>query len=130
MKQRLQKLIAASGLMSRRAAEELLSAGRVTVNGSPAALGESADPDVDTVLVDGQPLPVVDRMVYIMLNKPRGYLTTMSDDRGRQTVAELTADAGARVFPIGRLDYDSEGLLLLTNDGALAQRLEHPSFEI
>ncbi len=130
MQQRLQKLIAASGLTSRRAAENLLSAGRVTVNGAPAALGESADPDVDEIFVDGRPLPRVERMVYIMLNKPRGYLTTMSDDRGRKTVAELTADVGVRVFPIGRLDYDSEGLLLLTNDGAFAQRLEHPSYEV
>ena len=130
MQQRLQKIIASSGLLSRRAAEKLLTEGRVHVNGVPAALGESADPDLDEITVDGEPLPKVERMVYIMLNKPRGYVTTMSDDRGRKTVADLTADVGTRVFPIGRLDYDSEGLLLLTNDGALAQRLEHPSFEV
>lgn len=116
--------------MSRRAAEGLLREGRVTVNGKTAVLGERADPVTDSILVDGKALPVVEKMVYIMLNKPRGYLTTMSDDRGRRTVAELTADVGTRVYPIGRLDYDSEGLLLMTNDGAFAQRLEHPSFEI
>ena len=130
MRQRLQKLIAASGLMSRRAAEALLSDGRVRVNGAPASLGESADPDLDEITVDGKALPKVEHMVYIMLNKPRGYVTTMSDDRGRKTVADLTGDVGTRVFPVGRLDYDSEGLLLLTNDGALAQKLEHPSGEV
>lgn len=130
MRQRIQKIIAASGLVSRRAAETLLTEGRVRVNGAPAALGESADPETDTVTVDGERLPTVDKSVYIMLNKPRGYLCTMSDDRGRKTVADLTADAGERVYPIGRLDYDSEGLLLMTNDGAFAQRLCHPSFEV
>ena len=130
MQERVQKLIAASGLMSRRAAEGLIAEGRVLVNGSPVSLGDRADPEIDEIAVDGTPLQKVDRLVYIMLNKPRGYLSSMSDDRGRKTVAELTAGAGARVYPVGRLDYDSEGLLLMTNDGALAQKLEHPSFEV
>ena len=116
--------------MSRRTAETLLTEGRVRVNGAPATLGESADPETDRITVDGKPLPTVKEMVYIMLNKPRGYLTTMSDDRGRKTVVELTSGVGTRVYPVGRLDYDSEGLLLMTNDGALAQKLEHPSFDI
>lgn len=127
MEQRIQKLIAASGLMSRRAAERLIEEGRVLVNGGRALLGDTADPEQDTITVDGAQLPKPGELVYIMLNKPRGYLTTLSDDRGRKTVAELTADVGARVYPIGRLDYDSEGLLLLTNDGAFAQKLAHPS---
>lgn len=127
MEQRIQKLIAASGLMSRRAAERLIEEGRVLVNGGRALLGDTADPERDTITVDGAQLPKPGELIYIMLNKPRGYLTTLSDDRGRKTVAELTADVGARVYPVGRLDYDSEGLLLLTNDGAFAQKLAHPS---
>jgi len=130
MEQRIQKLIAASGLMSRRAAEAAIASGRVLKNGEHVLLGDSADPARDKLTIDGKPLPEVERMVYIMLNKPRGYLTTMSDDRGRKTVAELTSDVGTRVFPVGRLDYDSEGLLLLTNDGELAQKLCHPSHGI
>ena len=127
MAERLQKLLAAAGLCSRRMAEEWISAGRVCVNGAPATLGDRADPETDTITVDGQPLPADTRRVYLMLNKPRGYVTTLSDERGRKTVADLVADAGVRVYPVGRLDRDSEGLLLLTNDGALAQRLTHPS---
>ena len=130
MRERLQKLISSAGLASRRAAEELIAEGRVTVNGSPAVLGERADPAADEIRVDGVPLRADGERVYIMLNKPRGYVTTLSDERGRPTVAELVADAGERLFPVGRLDYNSEGLLLMTNDGALANALTHPSHGI
>ncbi|MBQ9647956.1 MAG: rRNA pseudouridine synthase [Oscillospiraceae bacterium] len=130
MEQRLQKLIAASGLCSRRTAEAWIEAGRVTVNGAAASVGQSADPDADEILVDGKPLAVPEQKRYLMLNKPRGYVCTMSDEQGRPTVAELVADCGARVVPVGRLDLDSEGLLLLTNDGAWLQRILHPRYEI
>lgn len=126
MKQRLQKLISMAGLASRRAAEEMILAGRVRVNGVPAAMGQSADPETDRILVDGEPLRISRRRRTIMLHKPRGVLTTMSDDRGRPTVAQLTADAGDRLYPVGRLDMDSEGLLLMTNDGGIANALAHP----
>ena len=130
MKERLQKIIAAAGICSRRAAEELLRQGRVRVNGQPAALGDQADPESDIVTVDGQPLRRDTRRVYLMLNKPRGYVTTLSDERGRRTAAELVSGCGARVYPVGRLDMDSEGLLLMTNDGELTQQLLHPSNEV
>jgi len=127
MKERLQKLISAYGLCSRRAAEKLIDSGRVTVNGVCAQLGDSADPETDIICVDGNELRSPPEKVYIMLNKPRGYITTVSDDRGRKTVMSLVADCGARVFPVGRLDKDSEGLLLLTNDGEFANIAAHPS---
>ena len=130
MEERLQKLLSAAGVCSRRAAEDYLTAGRVTVNGEAARLGRKADPDRDDIRVDGIPLKRPEKLVYLMLNKPRGYVTTLSDEQGRPTVAELTADAGVRVYPVGRLDLDSEGLLLLTNDGALTARLLHPSHEV
>lgn len=130
MEERLQKLLSAAGVCSRRAAEDYLAAGRVTVNGETARLGQKADPDRDEILVDGQPLAPRATPVYILLNKPRGYVSTLSDEKGRKTVAELVADCGARVWPVGRLDLDSEGLLLLTDDGALTQRLIHPSHEV
>ena len=130
MEERLQKLLSAAGVCSRRAAETYLTAGRVTVNGEPARLGQKADPERDEILVDGRPLAPRAKPVYILLNKPRGYVTTLSDERGRKTVAELVADCGARVYPVGRLDLDSEGLLLLTNDGDWAQHLLHPSHEV
>lgn len=130
MTERLQKILSARGVASRRKAEELLQAGRITVNGRIAALGESADPENDCILVDGKELPSPGKAVYIMLNKPRGYVTTLSDERGRPTVAQLVEDCGVRVYPVGRLDYDSEGLLLMTNDGAFANRLMHPKQEI
>lgn len=130
MAERLQKLLAAAGLCSRRMAEEWISAGRVCVNGAPATLGDRADPETDTITVDGQPLPADTRRVYLMLHKPRGYVTTLSDEYGRHTAAELVSGCGARVYPVGRLDMDSEGLLLMTNDGAWMQRLLHPSREI
>ena len=103
---------------------------RVTVNGEAAQLGQRADPETDVICVDGVPVTPPERRVYLMLNKPRGYVTTLSDERGRPTAAELVADCGTRVYPVGRLDYDSEGLLLFTNDGALADRLMHPRREI
>lgn len=130
MEERLQKLIAGAGVCSRRAAEELLTAGRVQVNGRQASLGEKADPDRDTITVDGKPISRPEEHVYLMLHKPVGYVTTLSDEKGRPTVADLTRDVGRRVFPVGRLDLMSEGLLLMTDDGVLMQRLIHPSYEI
>ena len=130
MKERLQKILSGRGVASRRAAEEMIAAGRVRVNGMVTGLGESADPEVDEILLDGKPLPQQQKFQYIMLHKPRGYVTTMSDDKGRSTVAQLVSDCGCRVYPVGRLDYDSEGLLLMTNDGEFANRLMHPSHEV
>ena len=130
MSERLQKLISAAGLASRRAAEKMIVDGRVTVNGETALLGQSADPEWDTVCVDGSPLIFPPAHTYIILNKPRGYVTTLHDERGRPTVAELVSGAGARLYPVGRLDMYSEGLLLMTDDGALAQRLTHPSHAV
>ena len=127
MTERIQKLMAAAGLCSRRTAEEWIAAGRVIVNGRIARVGDKADPDRDTVLVDGSPLRGAAQHVYLMLHKPRGYVTTLSDERGRRTAAELVSGCGARVYPVGRLDMDSEGLLLMTNDGAFAQAVTHPS---
>lgn len=130
MTERLQKILSSYGLASRRAAEEIIRAGRVSINGHIAQLGESADPLTDQILLDGKPLPVRQETVYIMLHKPRGVVTTLSDEKGRPTVAELVSDCAARVYPIGRLDYDSEGLLLFTNDGDFANRLMHPKHEV
>ena len=130
MTERLQKLISRAGICSRRAAEELLAAGRVTVNGETAQLGGKADPETDVITIDGKPLTFSEPAVYLMLNKPRGYVTTLSDELGRATAAELVADCGARVFPVGRLDRDSEGLLLFTNDGALMQAMTHPKHQV
>lgn len=130
MEERLQKLLSAAGVCSRRAAEGYITAGRVTVNGEPAELGRRADPDRDDIRVDGKPLASRAEPVYLLLNKPRGYVTTLSDEQGRRTVADLVADCGVRVYPVGRLDLDSEGLLLMTNDGDLMQRLLHPSHEV
>ena len=130
MEERLQKILSARGVASRRAAEDWLAAGRVTVNGRTARVGDKADPERDEIRVDGRLLAEPARRTYVMLNKPRGYVTTLSDERGRKTVAELVTGCGARVWPVGRLDLDSEGLLLLTDDGALTQRLIHPSHEV
>lgn len=130
MEERIQKLISACGLASRRAAEEWITAGRVTVNGEKARLGDRADLDRDTVLVDGKPLAPGGGRTYLMLNKPRGYVTTLSDEKGRKTVIDLVAGCGTRVWPVGRLDMDSEGLLILTDDGALTHQLLHPSHEV
>ena len=130
MEERLQKLLSAAGVCSRRAAEEYIQAGRVTVNGRPARLGVKADPERDDVRLDGKPLRPKEQLVYLLLNKPRGYVTTLSDEKGRRTVADLVKDCGVRVYPAGRLDLDSEGLLVMTNDGALVQRLTHPGGEV
>ena len=130
MTERLQKLIASSGLMSRRAAEEKIAAGQVTVNGVTASLGDRADPDADRILVDGKPLPPTGDKHYIMLNKPRGYVTTLRDEKGRRNVTELVSALSARLYPAGRLDMYSEGLLILTNDGDFANKLTHPSGNI
>jgi 23S rRNA pseudouridine2605 synthase len=104
--------------------------GRITCNGVVCKLGESADPEKDQILVDGNPLPAQGEHVYIMLNKPRGYVTTLSDEKGRKNAAQLVSDCGKRVYPVGRLDLDSEGLLIFTNDGDLANHLMHPKHEI
>ena len=130
MEERLQKLIASAGVCSRRAAEALITAGRVRINGRIAQLGDKADISSDEITVDGQLIGQRPECVYLMLNKPKGYVTTLSDEKGRASVADLTRDVGQRVFPVGRLDLQSEGLLLMTNDGALMQRLIHPSFEV
>ena len=130
MEERLQKLLSAAGVCSRRRAEEYIQAGRVTVNGVRGELGMKADLSQDRVEVDGVPLPAAAGHTYLMLNKPRGYVTTLSDEKGRKTVAALVADCPVRVWPVGRLDMDSEGLLLLTDDGALTQRLTHPSHRV
>lgn len=130
MTERLQKLISRAGICSRRAAEELLAAGRITVNGETAQLGGKADPETDVITIDGKPLTFSEPAVYLMLHKPRGYVTTLSDELGRSTAAQLVADCGARVFPVGRLDKDSEGLLLFTNDGALMQAMTHPKHQV
>ena len=130
MTERLQKILSARGMASRRASEQMIIAGRVTVNGQTAQLGQTADPNTDEILVDGKPIPAGDKPVYIMLNKPRGFVTTLSDEQGRRTAAELVADCGVRVYPVGRLDMSSEGLLLFTNAGAFAQKLAHPKHEV
>ena len=130
MPERLQKILSARGVASRRKAEEMILSGRVTVDGAVAALGDCADPDNNVIRVDGQPLPAREKHVYIMLNKPRGYVTTLSDEKGRPNAAQLVADCGLRVYPVGRLDMDSEGLLLFTNDGDFANELMHPKHEV
>ena len=130
MRERLQKIIAGAGLCSRRAAEELIAQGRVTVNGVKAQTGQSADAETDLILVDGERLPGKKSHTYVMLNKPKGYVTTMHDDQGRPTVAELVRLPGKRLYPVGRLDMYSEGLLIMTDDGETANRLMHPSHQV
>ena len=130
MQERLQKILSARGVCSRRKAEEMINAGRITVNGIVARLGAAADPASDVILVDGKPLPSQGDYVYIMIHKPRGFVTTLSDEKGRPNAAQLVADCGARVYPVGRLDMDSEGLLLFTNDGEFANKLMHPKHEV
>lgn len=127
--QRIQKVLSDQGICSRRAAERMIAEGRVKVNGRPVSLGDKMDPDFDKVSIDGKNQRIVRKRkyIYIMLHKPRGYITTASDERGRKTVMDLVADVGRRVYPVGRLDKDSEGLLLLTDDGAFANLLTHPS---
>lgn len=130
MAERIQKILSARGVASRRQAEVMISQGRVTCNGSICALGDTADPQTDILLVDGNPLPVQGQRMYILLNKPRGYVTTLSDEKGRKNAAQLVADCGKRVYPVGRLDMDSDGLLLFTNDGDFANQLMHPRHEV
>ena len=130
MEERLQKLLAQAGLCSRREAERWIDDGRVTVNGKKASVGDKADPRRDKIFVDGKPIGGAEEKVYLMLYKPRGYVTTLHDERGRKTVADLVASLGERLYPVGRLDLDSEGLLILTNDGEIANCLMHPSHEI
>ena len=127
--QRIQKVLSDQGVCSRRAAEKLIDEGRVKVNGHPVTLGDKMDPDFDKVSIDGKSVRIVRKRqyTYLMLNKPRGYITTASDERGRKTVMDLLTGVDRRVYPIGRLDKDSEGLLLLTDDGAFANLLTHPS---
>ena len=128
---RLQKYLAQRGVASRRGAEEMILAGRVSVNGRRAGVGMSVDPENDLVAVDGKKLAQQkDKLAYLMLHKPRGYVTTMNDLHAARTVSELVAGYPARLFPVGRLDKDSEGLLLMTNDGALANALMHPASHI
>ena len=122
--ERLQKIMAAAGISSRRKAEEIIAAGRVTLNGKIVTeQGTKADPQVDEIRVDGKPLKPAERLLYFMLNKPKGYVTTVSDPEGRPTVMEFVSYRRERLYPVGRLDYASEGLLLMTNDGELAQKL-------
>jgi 23S rRNA pseudouridine2605 synthase len=131
MSERLQKILSAAGVASRRLSEELIVQGRVSVNGETVtALGTKADPSVDEIKVDGRRIKVEQRRRYILLNKPRGYITTRSDPQGRPTVMDLMKGVREYIYPVGRLDYDSEGLLILTNDGELAARLTHPRHEV
>ncbi len=128
---RLQKYFTDCGVLSRRAAEEEIRCGRVTVNGATATVGQQIDPEIDVVVWRGKKIrPTATDHHYILLNKPRGFVTTLSDEKGRKTVAELVADVGVRLYPVGRLDMDSDGLLLMTDDGALTNRLTHPRHEI
>ena len=130
MEERLQKLLSAAGVCSRRKAEEYITEGRVTINGKPASLGDRADPERDVVALDGKALPRKGKGAVVMLYKPRGVVTTLSDEKGRRNVADLVKDHPARLWPVGRLDMDSEGLLLLTDDGDLTNNLTHPRHEI
>lgn len=130
MEQRLQKILSSCGVASRRKAEQLILERRVRVNGNTASLGDTADIEEDVIEVDGVRLRKQPEKVVLMLNKPKGYVCTLSDEKGRRNVAELVADCGVRVYPVGRLDLNSEGLLLLTNDGELANRLTHPKKEV
>lgn len=130
MAERIQKILSSRGVASRRQAETLITQGRVTCNGRICVLGDTADPQTDLLLVDGKPLPAQGQRVYILLNKPRGYVTTLSDEKGRKNAAQLVADCGERVYPVGRLDMDSDGLLLFTNDGDFANQLMHPRHEV
>ncbi len=130
MADRLQKLISACGFASRRKAEELITQGRVRLNGNTARLGDTADLSEDVIEIDGVRLKKTDAKLTLMLHKPRGFVTTASDEKGRRTVMDLLPDGTPRLYPVGRLDMFSEGLLLLTNDGDLAQKLTHPRGEI
>lgn len=130
MAERLQKFLARAGIASRRAAEQLILRGEVSVNGQPADIGCCVDPEVDVITWRGRVVKAEERLVYLMLNKPAGYLTTAKDPFGRPTVLDLLPQSDLRLYPVGRLDRDTEGLLLLTNDGAFAYALTHPKFEV
>ena len=128
MKKRLHKILAAAGIASLRKSEQLIAEGRIQINGETAKIGDFADQNIDVILADGNRVSIQQKR-YILLNKPTGYVTTFTDPHGRPTVMDLI-DVRERVYPIGRLDVDTEGLLLLTNDGEFAQKMAHPSFEI
>ncbi len=128
--QRVQKLIANAGVASRREAENWVAEGRVTVNGAVSTLGDRADPETDRIEIDGRPLPKPGRRLYLALNKPRGYTSTRSDPHAPRTVMDLVTDVEEAIYPVGRLDVDTEGLLLMTNDGQFAHRLTHPNFKV
>ena len=131
MEERLQKLLSAAGACSRRAAEDYIRAGRVAVNGETAHLGQKADPERDLITLDGAAIgKAPEKLLYLMLHKPVGYVTTLSDEQGRPSVADLIRDVPVRVWPVGRLDQNSEGLLLLTNDGDVTHKLLHPGFQV
>ena len=130
MPQRLQKIIAAAGYCSRRKAEELISAGRVQVDGRVAGLGDQADPSVNHILIDGKPVNPVEESLYLLLNKPIGVVTSLKDPEGRPVVSDLVKDVTVRLFPVGRLDINTSGLLIMTNDGALANQLAHPRHQV
>ena len=131
MLERLQKILSMAGVSSRREAERLITAGRVAVNGTVVTeLGSKADPDKDRITLNGKPVRVAERKLYVLLYKPAGYMTTLKDPEGRPIVIDLVKDLKERVFPVGRLDYNTEGLLLLTNDGSWANRLAHPRHEV
>jgi len=126
--ERLQKIFSNNGIMSRRAAEDAISSGRVKVNGIRAYLGQCADADEDIIEIDDNPIVINNKKIYIALNKPKGFVTTLSDEKGRRTVCELIKDIPQRIYPVGRLDMNSEGLLILTNDGEFANILSHPRY--
>ena len=130
MKERIQKILSQHGVASRRQAEQMILDGRITCNGQVCTIGQTADDELDEILVDGRKLPSIGTPVYIMLHKPKGYVTTLSDEKGRKNAAMLVSDCGTRVYPVGRLDMDSEGLLLFTNDGEFANRMMHPSHNV
>lgn len=127
---RLQKYISDCGVMSRRKAEEEISAGKIFVNGKKAVIGQKIDANGDIVTYMGKIIDKTDKKIYLLLNKPRGYVSTLSDEKDRKCVADLVKDVNSRVYPIGRLDYNSEGALLLTNDGEVANRLTHPKGDV
>lgn len=131
MQERLQKILSRAGVSSRRTAEKMIASGRISVNGAVVTQpGTKADPQKDDIRVDGRLVSLEAERVYIMLNKPQGYVTTLSDPQGRPIVTDLVNGVMERVYPVGRLDYDSEGLLILTNDGDFAQRLQHPRYGV
>jgi len=129
-RERLQKILSAHGIASRRKAEQMILDGRVSINSVTASLGQSATIGQDVITVDGVPILEKDKHVYIVLNKPSGFLTTVSDEFGRKTVMELVADVGTKIYPVGRLDLNTEGLLIFTNDGDFANRIMHPSYNL